>query len=61
MALHPTVLEPRTATVADLGWIILFAAAVAVLLLALNAVFGVAGPGPILEMVPDPAGITIPF
>jgi hypothetical protein len=32
-----------------------------VLLLALNAVFGVAGPGPILEMVPDPAGITIPF
>jgi hypothetical protein len=61
MALQPTVLEPRTASAADLGWIILFVAAVAVLLLALNAVFGVAGPGPILDIVPDPAGITIPF
>ncbi|HET9455944.1 MAG TPA: hypothetical protein VFO78_01280 [Candidatus Limnocylindrales bacterium] len=41
---------------------LLLAIAVAIaLMLAANAVFGLTGTGPSLEIAPDPAGLTIPF
>lgn len=40
--------------------LLVVAVAIAVMLAA-NAVFGVSGAGPSLEIVPDPAGLSIPF
>lgn len=61
MALHPTSLRQQVASYRDLVSVLLVVAAVIVLTLALTAILGVQQPGPSLELVPDPAGLGLPF
>jgi hypothetical protein len=60
VALHPTA-QGRRASYRELVIPLLITAAVIVVMLALTAIFGVQVSGPSLEIVPDPAGLALPF
>lgn len=61
MALHQATLGQRVAAYRDLVRVLLIVAAVIVLMLAANVVFGVQQTGPSYDIVPDPAGLALPF
>jgi hypothetical protein len=61
MALHQTTLGQRVASYQDLVRVLLIVAAVIVLMLVATAIFGVQQTGPSYEIVPDPAGLGLPF
>ena len=53
MALHQT-LDGRASSLEDIVRVLLFVAAVIVVMLALNVVFGFNGTGPSFDLTPDP-------
>jgi hypothetical protein len=61
MALHQTTLGQRVASHQDLVRVLLVVAAVIVLMLVATAFFGVQQTGASYEIVPDPAGLGLPF
>jgi hypothetical protein len=62
MALHQTTLRERVMPFEDIVRVLLFVAAVIVVMLALNAVFGFNGSGPPINLTVDPAaGLGLPF
>lgn len=61
MALLQASPGQKTATYQDLGRVLLFVAAAIVLMLVATAILGVQVPGPSYDIVPDPAGLGIPF
>jgi len=61
MTLQQSPAAPTTAMSHPLLRIVLLAAIVIVAVVALTAIVGVTGSGPSLDIVADPAGITLPF
>ena len=61
MVLHQTTHEQRTASHQDLVRVIIIIASVIVLMLVATAIFGVQQTAPSYEIVPDPAGLGLPF
>jgi hypothetical protein len=51
----------RAASSAEFVRLLLVIVVAVVLMVAVNAAFGLTGAGPSLEIAPDPAGLTIPF
>lgn len=61
MTLHPSTHE-RTSTLSTLGLALLIAAAIVAVMVLLTVIFGVQVPGPVYDLVPDPAGFAgLPF
>ena len=58
MTVHQPILGHRALDVVRV--LIIIAAAIALMLIA-TAVFGVQGTGPTYDIVPDPAGVGLPF
>lgn len=61
MALHQATLGQRVAGYRDLVRVLLIVAAIIVLMLAANVIFGVQQTGPAYDFVADPAGLALPF
>lgn len=61
MALHRPTLGQKMAPYQDLLRALVVVAAVIAAMLVATAVFGVRLTGPSYEIVPDPAGLTLPF
>jgi hypothetical protein len=62
MALQRTTLGQRVGSYQDLVRVLLVVAAVIVVMLALNVVFGFQGSGPSIDLTPDPAaGLGLPI
>ena len=61
MALHQRTLGQRLGSYQDLIRVLVIVAAVIVLMLAANVIFGVQQTSPSYEIVPDPAGLGLPF
>jgi hypothetical protein len=55
MTQYPTT-HGRTSSLSTLGLALLIAAAIVAVMALLTVVFGVQAPGPIYDIVPDPAG-----
>lgn len=60
MALHPTTLGQSASSYQDLVRVLLFVAAVIIVMIALTVVFGVTSAG-LYQNVPDPVGLGLPF
>ncbi len=62
MALHQSAFGQRAASFEGIVRVLLVVAAVIVVMLALNVVFGFQGAGPSFDLTPDPAaGLGLPF
>lgn len=62
MALHQTTLRERAASLEDVVRVLLVVAAVIVVMLALNVIFGFNGSGPFTGLNPDPGfGMSLPI
>lgn len=61
MTLHQSTLGQRIAPYEDLLRALLIVVAVIAVMLVATAVFGVARTGPSFDIVPDPAGLGLPF
>ena len=61
MALHQGSFSQRAVSTQDLVRAVLIVAVVIALMLVATAVLGVQGTGPSYEIVPDPAGVSLPF
>ena len=61
MALHQSTHEERAGSYQSLLWVLVIIAAAIAVLLVVTAIMGVQGTGPSLELVPDPAGVSLPF
>ena len=60
MALEPTTVEQHGTRDVLVRVLIMVAAAIALAVIA-TAIFGVQGSGASFELVPDPAGVSLPF
>jgi hypothetical protein len=61
MVLHQSTHAERAGSYQSLLWVLVIIAAAVALLLVLTVILGVPGTGPSLELVPDPAGVSLPF
>jgi hypothetical protein len=61
MTLQQAPAAPATEMAHPLLRVVLLAALVIVAIVAVTAIVGVAGAGPSMDIVADPAGVTLPF
>lgn len=61
MALQQRTFDQHPALYRDLLRVLLIAVAAIVVIVAMTVVFGLAGTGPSLQIIPDPAGVGLPF